>query len=186
MVIGPGPSVPFSQELHAPETSYERHLRLKREAARRLRATPKGLAASRKANRENSRRVGATPEGREARRAYCAHRYHTDPVFRLTKILRARLYDALNGRTKSAATVELVGCPVSALLPHLEAQFLPGMSWENYGEWHVDHRRPCASFDLSDPEEQRACFHFTNLQPLWVADHRIKTALDARLAREAA
>ena len=44
-------------------------------------------------------------------------------------------------------------------------------SWDNYGAWHIDHRRPCASFDLSDLNEQRKCFHFSNLQPLWAIDN---------------
>ena len=43
------------------------------------------------------------------------------------------------------------------------------MTWENYGEWHIDHRKPCASFDLTKEEEQKMCFHFTNLQPMWAS-----------------
>lgn len=42
-----------------------------------------------------------------------------------------------------------------------------GMSWENYGEWHIDHIVPCSSFDLTDPKQQEDCFNFKNLQPLW-------------------
>lgn len=48
------------------------------------------------------------------------------------------------------------------------------MSWDNYGERHVDHIKPCAKFDLSKPDEQRACFHYTNLQPLWAKDNIAK------------
>jgi len=48
------------------------------------------------------------------------------------------------------------------------------MSWDNYGEWHVDHKRPCASFDLSKLKEQRVCFHYMNLQPLWAAENLSK------------
>ena len=47
------------------------------------------------------------------------------------------------------------------------------MSWDNHGYdgWHVDHIRPCASFDLTDEEQVRKCFHYTNLQPLWAKDN---------------
>lgn len=57
----------------------------------------------------------------------------------------------------------------------LEQQFTEGMTWENYGEWHVDHIRPCVSFDLSIPEQQQECFHYTNLQPLWAKDNLQKS-----------
>jgi hypothetical protein len=49
------------------------------------------------------------------------------------------------------------------------------MSFDNYGEWEIDHIRPCSSFDLSDPKQQEECFHYTNLQPLWKHDNRLKS-----------
>jgi hypothetical protein len=49
------------------------------------------------------------------------------------------------------------------------------MTWDNYGPvWHVDHKRPCASFDFSDPVQQRLCWHWTNLQPLFAAENLSK------------
>jgi hypothetical protein len=66
------------------------------------------------------------------------------------------------------------------LRTHVESQWLLGMSWGNYGfgtgKWHVDHIRPCASFDLSREDQQRACFHWSNLQPLWGIDNMKKGA----------
>jgi len=42
------------------------------------------------------------------------------------------------------------------------------MTWDNYGSlWHIDHIKPCASYDLADPLQQAECFHYTNLQPLF-------------------
>jgi hypothetical protein len=79
---------------------------------------------------------------------------------------------------KGGRTTELIGCSIVDLMTHLEKQFMRGMSWENYGYrgWHIDHIRPCAKFDLTDPEQQKACFHFTNLRPLWAADNHAKHA----------
>lgn len=54
---------------------------------------------------------------------------------------------------------------------HLESQFEPGMTWENRRKWHIDHIIPCAAFDLTDTEQQRACFHYTNLRPLWASEN---------------
>ena len=62
-----------------------------------------------------------------------------------------------------------------AMRPWLEAQFLPGMTWDNHGEWHIDHIRPCASFDFSDPQQQKECSHYSNLQPLWAKDNLSKS-----------
>ena len=72
--------------------------------------------------------------------------------------------------------MEYVGCSPAFLREHLERLFSDGMTWENQGEWHVDHIRPCASFDLSTEEEKKRCFHYTNLQPLWATDNLSKGA----------
>ena len=73
--------------------------------------------------------------------------------------------------------MELVGCDLEYLKEYLEKQFVDGMTWKNYGEiWHVDHALPCNSFDLSDPEQQKRCFHYTNLQPLFATDNMEKGA----------
>ena len=60
-------------------------------------------------------------------------------------------------------------------------QMLDHLPWDevaaNYGQWHIDHRRPCASFDLSDPHQANECFHHTNLQPLWAEDNQRKTSM---------
>ena len=102
-------------------------------------------------------------------------RYDTDAHFRLVRVLRSRLRGALksSGVRKQTRTTELLGCCIAQLKAHIEQQFLPGMSWENHGlhGWHIDHIRPCASFDLTDPTQQRQCFHYTNLQPLWAKDN---------------
>ncbi len=102
-------------------------------------------------------------------------KYRTDLHFRIKVNLRGRLYTVLSRRRlngwKSAATMTLVGCSLDELIQHLTGLFTEGMSWDNYGRWHIDHKRPCDSFDLTRPEEQRECFHFSNLQPMWAADN---------------
>lgn len=97
---------------------------------------------------------------------------------KIREALRRRMHQVLKRNRKSDHTVALLGCSVRYLIAHLEQQWQPGMSWANYGisGWHIDHIRPCASFDLSDPDEQRKCFHFTNLQPLWAKENIIKGA----------
>ncbi len=97
-----------------------------------------------------------------------------DISFKLSQYLRNRIYYALKGNIKSKHTIELLGCSIEQLKSHLEKKFTKGMSWNNYGKWHVDHIKPCASFDLSKASEQRKCFHYNNLQPLWAIENRIK------------
>jgi len=95
---------------------------------------------------------------------------------KLTAYLRKRIWEALRNNYKSAHTLELLGCSVKFLKLWLQLQFKDGMSWSNYGKWHVDHIRPCASFDMSNSEHQKACFNYTNLQPLWAKDNLEKSA----------
>lgn len=95
----------------------------------------------------------------------------TIPTRRLKDALRAGMRSALQrgGVKKTESALKLVGCTPEEFRAHIEKQFLPGMTWENYGHdtWHLDHIKPCAAFNLHDPLERKACFHFTNIQPLW-------------------
>ena len=113
-----------------------------------------------------------------ARRKNLQKRRDEDPQYRMKMALHVRLYDAVKYQkgTKSAKTLELLGCTVEQLQTFLAAEFTEGMTWDNYGEWHIDHILPCASFNLEDPEEQKKCFHWTNLQPLWALDNIRKGA----------
>jgi len=97
--------------------------------------------------------------------------------YRIGQNLRTRIGAALRGTQKTSSTESLTGCGFQELIKWLESKFKPGMSWENYGKfgWHIDHIRPCSSFDLSKPEEQAACFHYTNLQPLWAYENLSKS-----------
>lgn len=100
-----------------------------------------------------------------------------DPEFRVNRNLRSRISGALRRvlAKKGAASFTLLGCSVPELMVHLESLFRPGMTWENYGPvWHVDHIRPCDSFNLLDIGQQRLCFHWTNLQPLFAAENIAK------------
>jgi DNA gyrase/topoisomerase IV subunit A len=106
---------------------------------------------------------------------YIRNKMRTNINFRILHCLRKRVWEVLKGYNKSAHTMELVGCSIEQLKNHLEKQFSKGMSWDNYGKWHVDHVRPCASFDVSIPEQQKLCFNYTNLQPLWAVDNLIKS-----------
>lgn len=97
-------------------------------------------------------------------------RYAEDPHFRIRQNLTNRINGALKGKTMKAETsMKLIGCTIQELKIHLESKFREGMAWENQGitGWHIDHVVPCNDFSLSDPEEQKRCFHYTNLQPLW-------------------
>jgi len=108
-------------------------------------------------------------------KAYKKNRYHTDIEFRLLELYRNRLRKYVKSENKSGTTKQLIGCSIAELKQHLEKQFDDKMSWENYGSyWHVDHIIPCASFDLTDPEQQKECFHYTNLQPLEAIENKKK------------
>lgn len=106
-------------------------------------------------------------------------RIKEDVNFRLMETYRKRIQESIKNQTacKNLTTLELLGCSIEKCRLHIEKQFQKGMDWTNYGlhGWHIDHRIPCASFDFRDPEQQKACFHFTNLQPLWAEDNMKKS-----------
>lgn len=104
---------------------------------------------------------------------YKKRRLADDPQYRLAENMRSRVRKVLRRKNtpKHDTTFSLVGCSASALKLHLEQQFSPGMTWENYGEWHVDHIRELFRFDLTEVEQQKQAFHFSNLRPLWAAEN---------------
>ena len=97
-----------------------------------------------------------------------------DPVFALTKVLRTKVKNALVGKLDKTASI--LGCSIAEFRDHLASKFQSGMTWANHGTWHLDHITPVARFDLTDPEQQRLCFHWSNYQPLWSADNMSKAA----------
>ncbi len=112
----------------------------------------------------------------ENNRKYVNNRRKNDPNFKILGSLRHRINMALKGSIKSASTVSLTGCTVEELWNYLESQFVEGMTRENYGPvWHVDHIRPCSSFDFTKESEQKKCFHYLNLQPLFATDNLLKS-----------
>ena len=113
---------------------------------------------------------------KEKKREYENNKLKTDPIFKIITYQRNRMRQVLKGKSKCKSTIKLLGCSAEYCWNHLEQQFKPGMTRDNYGLWHVDHITPCISFDLNDPEQQKICFHYTNLQPLWAEDNLKKGA----------
>ena len=119
-------------------------------------------------NIEQIKEYHRRPKTQERRRNRVNNRYNTDINFRLLTICRARVYKALKGFDKSASTMELIGCTPDDLRSHMESKFEPWMNWENQGKggWDIEHIKACFHFNLEDSEQQRACFNWSNLQPM--------------------
>jgi hypothetical protein len=112
--------------------------------------------------------------------------------FKLKKILRGRLWEAIRKRKKVGSAVKDLGCSVAELKKYLEKQFYDNsitgevMSWDNYGydSWHIDHIKPLESFDLTDRKQFLEACNYTNLQPLWSNDHNAKTLKDLKIIKQ--
>ena len=104
-------------------------------------------------------------------RDYERNRRRVDPKYRLGARTRTAVYTCLKEANvaKYRSTFELLGYTLEELMSHLEALFTEGMTWDNYGEWHVDHKIPMASFNFETTEDRefKLCWCLDNLQPLW-------------------
>lgn len=96
--------------------------------------------------------------------------------FRLRANLRSRLNQALRTGARAGSAVRDLGCTISELRAYLEKLFQPGMTWKNWGAWHIDHIRPLAGFDLTDRKQFLEACHYTNLQPLWAEENLRKSS----------
>lgn len=114
-----------------------------------------------------------TKNRRDSLARYIRERRHNDPQYKVAHNLRKRLSMSLKSKKtyKSNKTLVYIGCSKEQLKIHIEGLFNNGMSWDNYGKWHIDHIKPISLFDLSKEEEIYKAMHYTNLQPLWAIDN---------------
>ena len=116
---------------------------------------------------------------RENKRNYEKTRKSTDPIYKLIGNFRTAIYTVLkeNNVTKYGHYFEILGYQPQQLINHLEIQFKDGMSWDNYGEWHVDHKLPITYFKFNDvtDDEFKRCWSLENLQPMWGSENISKS-----------
>ena len=103
-------------------------------------------------------------------RLYRRNRLKNDLQYKIKHMVKVRIYNSLirqGIKKNNRSTIDMLGCDVATYKSYLEGRFINVMSWDNYGTyWHIDHIKPCSSFNLSDPIQARECFHYTNTQPL--------------------
>ena len=108
---------------------------------------------------------------RKNKREYERTRKANDPIYKLISNFRTAIYQVLkeNNVEKNGHYFEILNYSPEQLISHLEKQFKNNMSWENYGEWHVDHIKPISSFNINEigDKEFMECWNLNNLQPLW-------------------
>lgn len=129
-----------------------------------------------------------TPEGRAKSLGRYHKRIKVDVEYKIVRTLRGRLSHAVTSYKergvvfKKGKTLEMLGCSMKFFLNHLENKFKRGMTWDNHGlqsyktakKWNIDHIEAIHKFDLTKPEQQNRCFHYSNLQPLWHTENRKK------------
>lgn len=156
--------------------SYEKNKQKISEKGAEYRSKNKKEIANRnkKYRQNNSERINE--QRREGRSKRQSRRYKNDEGYRMSVLLRNRLRMALKGSTKRGSAVKDLGCSIPELKTHLEKQFTGGMTWDNQGDWHIDHIVPMASFDLTDRDQLLECCNYRNLQPLWALENLRKGA----------
>jgi len=107
----------------------------------------------------------------EYKRIYEKTKKDSDPSYRLASYTRTAIYTCLKERNinKYNNTFDLLPYTLEQLINHLEGKFQEGMTWDNYGQWHLDHIKPMSSFVFKNPEDKKfqECWSLNNLQPLW-------------------
>lgn len=137
--------------------------------------------AYRKANPDKVRawqeryRINNKDRFRQSQRDYKRRRYHADPEYRVVMQLRARLSKAVGRGSEVSAAIAQCGCSAKELLDRLEAQFLPGMSWQGRSAWHIDHIYPIAAIDPQNRRHVLAVNNWRNLRPAWPLENRSKS-----------
>lgn len=127
-------------------------------------------AANRDKVRDRIIEYRSSERGREVLRAASRRRYRR-PEKLVSDRIRSGLLKALGNKKHGRASLEIIGCTREELVAHIERQFLPGMTWANHGEWHIDHIVPLSSFTIETVDDARRAWALTNLRPLWATDN---------------
>ena len=123
-------------------------------------------------SREKEKQYKSLPKYKNRRNKINKIRYDNDIEYKIRTLLRARLLSALKKNIKKGSILNSLGCSIDEFKIYIENQFTDGMTWENYGnEWHIDHIRQCALYDLSNQNEVNQCFNYKNMRPLWKKDN---------------
>jgi hypothetical protein len=141
--------------------------------------------ANKPAIQQRNKEYRKDPQFREALRVSRRARYRKwTPRQKIENTLRHRVKSAIKSAKgkKATFTQTLIGCTIPEVCAYIESLWLPGMSWKNYGSyridgprtWQIDHIVPCSFFNLTDLEQQKKCFHWSNLRPLWSLDNLLK------------
>lgn len=104
-------------------------------------------------------------------------KYSSSINYRIRQSIHSRLVELLfkDKISKKNKTFTYIGCDINYFKKWLECQFVDGMTWNNYGEWHLDHVKPCSSYNLTNETEIKECFNWKNYQPLWKKDNMSKS-----------
>jgi hypothetical protein len=112
---------------------------------------------------------------REVKRTYEKTRKHNDPIYKLINNFRTAIYQVLkeNNVQKNGHYFEILKYTPEQLINHLEKQFSDEMTWDNYGDWHVDHKHPISLYNIKEigDNEFMKCWSLDNLQPMWGVDN---------------
>lgn len=102
----------------------------------------------------------------------------TNPKFKLNVNISSAIYKSLKGNKNGKHWENIIGYTLNNLKQHLERLFTNGMTWDNYGEWVIDHKMPISVFNFTRPEHEdfKKCWSLSNLQPLWAEDNLKKWA----------
>jgi hypothetical protein len=133
------------------------------------------IARAKDYNKRNPDKANAATRKYFKNSNYTMNRYHTDIQFRLKVILRNRLLQSVKTDAKAGSAVRDLGCSILEFKDYLESKFTTGMTWENMGEWQIDHIQPLSKYNLEDAEQFKKACHYTNLQPLWKDDNLRKS-----------
>lgn len=157
------------------KSRYEKYSADEEKRTNRLERSKLDYHKNRDSIRERHKRNHNTPENKAKLREKHHIRKEVDVVYIIKRRLRFRLRHIINDlgekKYKYKSALELLGCEMLFFKRYIEAKFTGGMSWDRITEIHIDHIKPCDKFDLMDINEQKKCFHYTNLQPLWKLDN---------------